>query len=297
MKKEEILESRVGLGCMRMSISLGQKRKDSIDTIHKALDSGVKFVNTGTFYGLNGHNEKLIAEAIQGYNREEIFISLKYGDFLHPVKGPDVGPKNAEKFLMKSLKRLNTDYVDLYQPARVDVGYTIEETMDPLVDLVKRGLVKHIGLSEVNAETLRKAHEIHPISFVEVEMSILYDGEDDLVSTAQELGIGIVAFGVLGLGKLMKPSNDPLITVLKEISDEKNASIPQLALAWVLRRGNNIVPLIGAQKVEHFEDSINCLNIDFTDDDITRINEAKKISNITGPGMPKMIIKNRKIQK
>jgi len=294
--------STVGLGCMRLSMTMSKQpidKKESIAVIHKALESGINLLNTGDFYGA-GENEKLIAEALKGYNRDSAFISLKYGTFGNMMKvgNIDVGPKNVKKYITESLKRLNTDYVDLYQPARVDVGIPVEETIGAISDLVKEGLVRNIGLSEVDANTLRKANETHPISLVEMCYSITDETiENELMPVARELSIGIVAFGVLGLGKLFKSSDDSLVKMIHQIANEKQISISQVAHAYLLAKGDDIIPLIGARNVAQFEDSIKSVDVILNTDDFKKIEKAKKTSNIVGPAMPKMVIENGVIQR
>ena len=295
--------SRLGLGCMRLSMNMtgaAIDKKESIATIHKALDSGINMLNTGDFYG-NGDNEELIADALKDYNRDKAFISLKYGTFGNLMKGEntvDVGPKNVKKYITASLKRLNVDYVDLYQPARIDIGIPLEETIGAISDLVEAGYVRYIGLSEVDADILKRAHAIHPISFIEQLYSITDESiERELLPMARELGVGVVAFGVLGLGKLFKSGNDPLVKMIHEISSEKNISASQFAHAWILAKGKDIIPLIGAKNVAQLEDSLECVNVSLSDDDILRIEEAKKESDITGASMPKMVIKNGVLQR
>lgn len=290
--------ARVGLGCMRMSIPPALKRKESIATIQAALDAGINLLNIGDFYGLNGHNEKLIAEALNGYKREQAFISLKYGRF-NPLFGKmDVGPKNVKKFIKKSLSNLKLDYVDLYQPARIDMGIPLEETIGAISDLINEGCVRYLGVSEVDRETLRKVHAVHPVALVESEVSIANNEIDDnIIPTAEELGIGIVGFGILTFGKLLKKEHDPLIEVVKKIASEKGVSISQIAHAWVLRKSDNMIPLIGTRKVERLKDSMGCLDIDLADDERKLITTAMKSSEIMGRTMAKLVVKNGKMKR
>ena len=303
MKSElkELEISRVGLGCMRLSMNMSGNpidKKESIATIHKAFDLGINLLNTGDFYG-NGDNEELIATAMKDYDRDKAFISLKYGTFSNLMKGDnriDVGPKNVKKYITTSLKRLNVNYVDLYQPARIDMGIPIEETIGAISDLVKEGYVRHIGLSEVDANILKKANETHPISLVEMVYSITDETiENDLLPMARKLGIGIVAFGLLGLGKLFKSKDDALVKMIYKIADEKAVSISQIAHAWILNKGEDIIPLIGAKNVAQLEDSIQSLKVNLSKEDISKLENAKKTSKIIGSSMPKMLIKNGKL--
>lgn len=289
--------SRVGLGCMRMSAPLPSNRKESIKTIHTALDAGINLFNIGDFYGFFGHNEKLLGEALQGRKREQAFISLKYGRFNPLFMKMDVGPKHVKEFIKKSLFNLKLDYVDLYQPARIDMGIPFEETIEPIKDLIKEGCVKHLGVSEVDEETLRKVHAIHPVALVESEISITNNEiENTIIPTAEELGIGIVGFGVFAFGKLLKNSDDSLIKVISAIALEKDASISQIVHAWILSESDNMIPLIGTRKSARLIDTIKCLDINFTVDDKECIRTAMKDSDIMGRNAPKLIVTNGKMR-
>jgi len=287
---------RVGLGCMRMSVNPTSKKSESIKTIQAAIDAGVNLLDTGDFYGVNGHNEKLIRDALTGGRRDKAFISLKYGK-INPVMGRmDVGPKNVEKYLKTSLKRLGVDYVDLYQPARVDMGIPFEETVGAIQRLIEQGYVRHLGLSEVDADTLRKIHAIHPVALVESQVSITDNSiDEDIIPLAEELGIGVVGFSALAFGKLFKHEDDPLNIVIRQLAKEKEASISQIAHAWVLRKSDNMIPLMGSRKTDRMLDSMGCLNIYFSEQEIKRIKDAMKKSHIMGVGMPKLVVKNGKM--
>lgn len=295
--------ARVGLGCMRMSMSPKSlfKRDQSIATIRSALDSWVKFLNTGTFYGFFNHNLKLVWEAVKGYKREDFFISLKYGNFTPMAMlwaNVKIDWKYAREYLLNSLKHLELEYVDLYQPARVDAIVPIEETMKVMKELVDEGLIKYIGLSEVDSDTLRRAHAIHPISLLEVNYSVINNSvEKELLATARELGIGVVAFWLLGwFGKISKNEDDSLVKIIKEIAKEKNTSLIQIAHAWINTRGDDIIPLLGARTDSQLKNSIESLDITFSETETTRMLDAIKASKITGSGMPNMSIKNGKIK-
>lgn len=289
--------SQLGLGCMRLSMNMtgaAIDKKESLATINRALDSGINMLNTGDFYGA-GKNEELIAEALKGYDRDKAFISLKYGTFGNLMVGNtvDVGPKNVKKYITASLKRLNVDYIDLYQPARIDIGIPLEETIGAISDLVKAGYVRHIGLSEVDATTLKKASTTHPISLVEQVYSITDDTiESELLPMARELGVSVVAFGVLGLGKLFKTPDDSLVKVIHQIADERDISISQVAHAYILAKGEDIIPLVGARNVAQFEDSVKSVEVVLSAEELQRIKDSKKDSKIIGQSMPKMVIKN-----
>ncbi len=299
--------SRLGLGCMRMSMFDGsENRKETIATIHAALDSGITFLNTGDFYS-TGHNEMLVGEAIKGYDRDKIFISVKFGGLVAPNGMPygiDMRPLAIKNYLTYSLKRLGVDYVDLYEPCRIDPEIPVEETLGPIAEMVKAGYVKHIGLSEVDAETLRRAHSVHPISLVELEYSLLKRKiEKELLPTARELGIGVVAFGIMSHGLLSKEriqemknrfpqfpgmdldKNVSLLEALHEIAEEKLITLPQLLTAWVLSQGEDIMPLIGARKVSQLQESIEALDISLNKSDLERIDSAVPAETIDDSNM------------
>ena len=193
---------------------------------------------------------------------------------------------------------MKTDYVDLYQPARIDIGIPIEETIGAISDLVKEGYVRHIGLSEIDASTLKKAYATHPIRLIEQVYSIADESiEHELLPTARVLEVSIVAFGVLGLGQLLKTPEDALVRTLHELSNEKNCSASQLAHAYMLQKGADVIPLIGARNLEQLEDSMQSTTIELSKTDLIKLENAKKDSKITGQSMPKMVIKNGILQR
>lgn len=308
--------SRLGLGCGRLANPDADKN-ESIKTIRTALDSGITLLNTADFYG-SGTSEMLIGEALKGYDRDRAFISLKFGALMDPkgrMYGLDVDPKNIKNYITYSLKRLNVDYIDLYQPARIDLGIPVEETIGAIADLVKEGYVKHIGLTQVDAETLRKANSVHPISLVELEYSLFNRKiEKELLPTARELGIDVVAFGALAHGILsgtwtkdksegynsMIPlyakenieKNLSLVEELRKIAVEKQVTIPQLVFAWLLAKGEDIIPLIGSRQVTNLQQSIKSLDIKLSEDDVRRIELAIPENKIAGESFPNMKFKN-----
>lgn len=285
--------SRIGLGTMRMAAD----RQAGIDTIHAALDAGVNFLNTADFYG-HGISEMIIKEALKTRRREDVFISVKFGGMISPdgqFYGIDSRPEHVKSYLAYTLKRLGTDYVDLYQPARIDPHIPVEDTIGAVSDMVKAGYVKSIGISEVDGATLRKANAVHPISLVEVRYSLMDRHiEDDLLPTARELGVGVVGFAVLLAGLIggnaqqqklsaMKhlPSeslnniNNNLSSTgaLKEIADEKGISLAQLAIAWVLAQGEDIIALVGSRTVAQINDSLRATHVNLTKKELERMEQ------------------------
>lgn len=285
--------SRIGLGSMRMG-----SVEETIRTIHAALDRGINFVNTADFYG-RGQSELLIKEALKSRRREDVFISVKFG-VMQSVDGQmygiDVRPEAVENYLNYTLNRLGTDYVDLYQPARINPHIPVEDTIGAIADLVKKGYVKNIGISEVNGETLRRANATYPISLVEVRYSLMDRHiEDDLLLAARELEVGVVGFGVLLSGMVGGNSQEEKLKAisnrispaalenmktnlaraeaLKEIANEKNITLAQLAIAWVLAQGKDILALIGSRTVEQAESTIKALDVEITEEDLNRINQ------------------------
>src|SRR5467141_4132995 len=253
--------SALGLGCMGMSGLYGPADEaESIATIRVALDAGITLLDTGDFYGM-GHNELLLRDALRrGIPRNSVFIQVKFGGQRDPSGafiGHDASPAAAKNSLAYTLTRLGTDYVDLYQPARLDPAVPIEDTVGAIAEMVKAGYVKHIGLSEVGSDTLRRAHAVHPIADLQIEYSLIARGiEDDILSTCRELGIGITAYGVLARGlisghwskdrsgaqdfRMMSPrfqganldSNLALVEALRAIAADLGVSVAQVAIAW-----------------------------------------------------------------
>jgi aryl-alcohol dehydrogenase-like predicted oxidoreductase len=295
--------SALGLGCMGMSDVYGPAdRSESIATVHAALDAGVNLLDTGDFYGM-GHNELLLHEALKGRDREEFLISVKFGalrDYEGAFNGYDARPAAVKNFLAYTLRRLGTDYIDVYRPARLDQNVPIEETVGAIAELIEAGHVRHVGLSEMGADTIRRAHATHPIVDLQIEYSLLSRGiEAEIMPTCEELGVGITAYGVLsrgllsghwtpdrevGAGDIRARSprfqgdnldrNLELVEALRAIADEKDATVAQLAIAWVLTRRDTIVPLVGARSRERLEEALQALDVDLTEDDLSRIEAA-----------------------
>ncbi|MHC5610668.1 MAG: aldo/keto reductase [Nostoc sp.] len=309
--KNGLTISAVGLGCMGMSDVYGlADRKESIATIHAALDAGITLLDTGDFYGM-GHNELLLHEALAGRRREDIFIAVKFGALRSPdgnFIGFDGRPEAVKTSLAYTLKRLGTDYIDLYQPARLDPRVPIEDTVGAISEMVKAGYVRQIGLSEVGAKTIRRAHAIHPITCLQIEYSLLTRGiEDDILPTVRELGIAVTAYGVLSRGLLSGhwskerseqaqdfrgnlprfsgenlDHNLLLVEALRLIAQEQNATVAQVAIAWVLSRGNDIVPLIGARRRDRLNEALGALDLHLNEDDLTRIEAAVPLNAVAG---------------
>lgn len=284
--------SRIGLGGMRMSAD----SQDSINTIHAALDAGINYLNTADFYS-GGANEMTIGNALKTRKREDVFIAVKFGGLISPdgkFYGMDARPETVQSYLTYTLKRLGTEYVDLYQPARINPHIPVEDTIGAIAEMVKKGYVKSVGISEVDGETLRRAHAVHPISLAEVRYSLMDRHiEDDLLPVARELGVGIVAFGVLLAGLIGGSSSDEKLAMvsqrvsvstmenvtenlaraagLKAIAEEKGITLAQLAIAWVLAQGEDILALVGSRTIAQVQSTVKASDIRLTANDLQRI--------------------------
>jgi len=278
---------------------------ESIATIHAALDAGVNLLDTGDYYGA-GHNELLIGRALRD-RRDKALVSVKFGAFRGPDGswiGIDTRPAATKNFLGYTLTRLGLDHVDIYRPGRLDPNVPIEETIGGIADLVKGGWVRAIGLSEVGADTIRRANAVHPISDLQIEYSLISRGpETTILPMLAELGIGVTAYGVLSRGLLSgsRPSspsdlrarlprftsdnrarNERLIEALQNVAREKNVTASQLAIAWVLAKGTSIVPLIGARTRAQLAESLGALRVTLTPADLTRIEAAVPAAAVAG---------------
>ena len=299
-----------GLGCMGMSGGYGPvDDAESIATIHAALDAGVTFFDTGDFYGM-GHNEMLLGEALKGGKRRQAFLSVKFGNLRGPdgtQYGYDLRPAAVKNFLAYSLRRLKTDYIDLYMPSRYDRSVALEETLGAIFDLQTAGYVRFIGLSEVSARTLRRAASVYPVAVLQTEYSLLSRGpEHEILPAARELNIPLVAYGVLSRGLISEatlkggshqgeirsrmprfspqnfPRNRQLIEALAKIAHARGASIAQLAFAWLRSRGNDIVPLIGARRRDQLAEALAGLRTVLSDDELTAIEQAAPVGAAAG---------------
>ncbi|WP_436970538.1 aldo/keto reductase [Micromonospora avicenniae] len=292
--------SALGLGLMGMSdLYTGADETESIATIHAALDAGVTLLDTGDFYG-QGHNEMLLREALRGRNRENAVISVKFGSMRDPQGGwigNDIRPNAIKNFLGYTLRRLGTDYVDVYRPSRISPDVPVEDVVGTLSELVAAGHIRNIGLSEVNAETLRRAHKVHPITDLQIEYSLISRGiEQDILPTARELGVGVTAYGVLSRGLISghwsaqrTPAPDDyrahlprfsgenldrnlaLVEQLRTIAEARGVTVAQVAIAWVLGRGDDIVPLVGARRRDRLAEALGATTVTLTDADLAAI--------------------------
>jgi aryl-alcohol dehydrogenase-like predicted oxidoreductase len=307
--------SAIGLGCMGMSDLYGPADEvEGIATIHAALDAGITLLDTGDFYGM-GHNEMLIRDALRGRKREQVAISVKFGALRDPSggwNGNDGRPVAVKNFLTYTLRRLGTEYIDIYRPARVDPNVPIEETVGAIADMVKAGYVRHIGLSEAGVDTIRRAAAVHPIADLQIEYALISRGiEREILPTCRELGIGITAYGVLSRGLLsghwskertMGPgdfrSHSPrfsaeniehnlaLVETLRGIAEAKDATVAQVVIGWVLAQGQDIIPLIGARRRERLAEALGALNLKLTAEDLAQIEQAIPADAAAGDRYP-----------
>lgn len=304
--------NKLGLGTMGMNFD---NKESSIETIHKALEEGITIFNTGDFYQ-RGESQVVLGEALRGIPRDKYFISLKFGVFLTPQGAfLDVNPNNIKGKLLDSLNKMGLDYVDLYQPARQDTEIPVEDIVNEIKSLINEGYVKHIGLSEVDAETLRRAHKIHPIHSVEVEYSLLNrEIENELIKTAKELGVNVVVYGTVGHGILTnkvfdetmnnpmmsrgilapqyKENNLLVLNKFNEIAKDLNLEMSELAISWTQAKYDNIITLIGTTKPNHLESSIKAISTKLPLNKVEEIEKELSDKTISGIFRRKWIFTN-----
>jgi aryl-alcohol dehydrogenase-like predicted oxidoreductase len=300
--------SRAGLGLMGMSGIYGRADdQESIATIRAALDAGITLLDTGDFYGM-GHNELLLRDALRGVRRDSVFIQVKFGGQRDPSGafiGHDASPAAVKNSLAYTLTRLGTDYVDLYQPARLDPRVPIEETVGAIAEMIRAGYVRHVGLSETGADTIRRAHAVHPITALQIEYSLMSRGiEAEILPAVRELGIGVTAYGILSRGLLSSGTarlapGDPrtrfprfsgenharnleLLAALEAIAEEKEVTAAQLAIAWVASRGEDIIPLIGTKRRDRLAEALEALDLTLSADDLAAVEAAVPAGAVTG---------------
>nr|WP_246577093.1 aldo/keto reductase [Actinospica durhamensis] len=300
-----VASGALGLGLMGMSGMYGPaEESESIETIRAAVESGVNLLDTGDFYGM-GHNEMLLGRALKqlGLDRDAVRISVKFGAQRGPDGswlGYDARPAAVKTALAYTLTRLGVDHIDVYRPARLDPRVPIEETVGAIGELVQAGYVRQVGLSEVGAETIRRAHAAHPITDLQIEYSLISRGlEEAILPTTRELGIGITAYGVLSRGLISGhwtpersthaadfrthaprfqgenlTRNLELVEALRTVAEARGASVAQIAIAWVLAQGTDIVPLIGARRPDRLAEALGALEVELTAEDLAQIEKA-----------------------
>jgi aryl-alcohol dehydrogenase-like predicted oxidoreductase len=311
--------SALGLGCMGMSDLYGASdRGESLATLRAAVDARITLFDTGDYYGM-GENERLLRDAFHGVPREHLVLSVKFGAMRDPKgnwTGVDGRPAAVKNFLAYSLRRLGVDWIDVYRLGRLDPAVPIEETVGAVGEMIQAGYVRHVGLSEVGAETLRRAHAVHPISDLQIEYSLISRGiEAEILPTTRALGVGITAYGVLSRGlisghwsKERAPGaadfrkfaprfqgenldrNLSLVESLGEVARERDRTVAQIAIAWVLSRGADIVPLIGARRRDQLVEALGAIDLVLTDADLAAIERAVPIGSASGDRYPTAVM-------
>ena len=309
--------SAFGLGLMGMSGMYGEADEaESIATVHAALDAGVTLLDTGDFYGM-GHNELLLRDALRssGRDRGDVLISVKFGalrGYDGAWYGYDARPAAVKNFAAYSLRRLGTDYIDVYRPARLDPAVPIEETVGAIAELIEAGYVRHVGLSEVGSETIRRAAAVAPIADLQIEYSLASRGiEKEILGTCRELGIGVTAYGVLSRGLLSGhwtrerseraaaeggdfrasgprfqgenlERNLALVEALREVAQARGVTPAQAAIAWVAAQGEDIVPLVGARTRERLAEALGAADLRLTAEDLAALEQAVPADAVAG---------------
>jgi pyridoxine 4-dehydrogenase len=307
--------SGLSLGCMGMSGMYGPaEREQGIATIRAALDAGIDLLDTGDFYGM-GHNELLIAEALHGRPREDYMLSVKFGAQRGPDMawlGYDASPAAVKTALAHSLTRLGVDHIDIYRPARLDPDVPIEETVGAIGEMVQAGYVRHIGLSEMGPETIRRAAATHQICDLQIEYSLISRGiEDTILPSCRELGIAITAYGVLGRGLISgnfkadrklapgdfrshaprfseenRAHNLALVDALKSLAQSRGATVAQVAIAWVMARGKDIVALVGSRRTAQLQEALGAAALELGSEEMSAIEQALPAEAARGARYP-----------
>jgi aryl-alcohol dehydrogenase-like predicted oxidoreductase len=300
--------SRAGLGLMGMSGIYGAADDaESVATIRAALDAGITLLDTGDFYGM-GHNELLLSRVLREVPRNSVFVQVKFGGQRDPSGrfiGHDASPAGVKNYLSYSLTRLGTDYIDLYQPARLDPRVPIEDTVGAIAEMIEAGYVRHLGLSEMGADTIRRAHAVYPVRALQIEYSLMSRGiEAEILPVLRELGISVTAYGIMSRGLLNRETarlaeGDPrarfprfqggnlernleLLDALEKIAEQRGVSTAQLAIAWVASQGEDIIPLIGTKRRTRLAEAVAALDLRLTPDELDAIGAAIPDGQVAG---------------